>query len=233
MNIGQPEISSVGRVRVLDTRGRKFESCIFDTLATFQVSVYTEYMPKSEKRKAKPAQKKQRKPQVKTSINTPDQLQEAKKIQAKARHKAEENALKVDRELNLKQEKFCQLYATDREFFGNGVQSYIEVYEPDQSKPNWYKTALACSARLLANAKVFDRINELLEKTGFNDAAVDKQTSFLIHQHADFTNKLGAIREYNKIKDRYPKQKIDVNHTFDTVEIESYGSGSKTEKKEA
>jgi hypothetical protein len=31
--------------------------------------------------------------------------------------------------LNPKQEQFCQLYASDREFFGNGVESYIEVYE--------------------------------------------------------------------------------------------------------
>jgi hypothetical protein len=31
--------------------------------------------------------------------------------------------------LNPKQELFCELYATDREFFGNGVQSSIEAYD--------------------------------------------------------------------------------------------------------
>lgn len=32
--------------------------------------------------------------------------------------------------LNPKQEQFCQPYASDREFFGKGVESYIEVYKP-------------------------------------------------------------------------------------------------------
>lgn len=160
----------------------------------------------------------------KRPILTPDDIAEAKKIQAKARNENEEEETKVIGKLNLKQEQFCRLYATDQEFFGNGVQSYIEVYEPDQSKPNWYKTACARASQLLSNVKVFDRINELLEETGFNDAAVDKQTSFLIHQHADFTNKLGAIREYNKIKDRYPRQKIDVTGSVDVIEVARYAA---------
>lgn len=104
--------------------------------------------------------------------------------------------------LNVEQERFCQLYATDREFFGNGVESYLEVYQIDKSKPNWYKTACACASRLLSNAKVIERINQLLEKEGLNNPFVDKQLKFLITQHADFTNKLGAIREYNKLKQR-------------------------------
>ena len=152
---------------------------------------------------------------------TPNQ---GRRLQAKAKHIVEEAELKVHSSLNPKQEKFCQLYATDREFFGNGTQSYIEAYNPDMSKPNWYKSAQASSSRMLSNVIIIESINEILEKTGLNDVAVDKQTSFLIHQHADFTNKLGAIREYNKIKDRYPKQKIEVAHSFDAVEIERFAS---------
>lgn len=109
-------------------------------------------------------------------------------------------------ELNPKQEMFCQLYATDREFFGNGVQSYIEAYDPDQSKPNWYKTACATSSEILSNPKVCARINELLELSGLNDQFVDKQLQFLLVQHADFKSKLGAIREYNKLKQRISDQ---------------------------
>lgn len=104
--------------------------------------------------------------------------------------------------LNPKQEAFCQFYASDREFFGNGVQSYIEVYEPDTSKPNWYKTACASASQLLSNIKVCERINELLELRGMNDGFVDKQLELLITQHADFKSKLGAIKEYNKLKQR-------------------------------
>lgn len=109
---------------------------------------------------------------------------------------------KKEVKLNPRQELFCNLYATDREFFGNGVQSYIEVYEPDQSKPNWYKSAQASASRLLSNAIVYNRINELLEESGLNDNFVDKQLLFLISQQSDFTNKAAAIREYNKLKQR-------------------------------
>lgn len=105
-------------------------------------------------------------------------------------------------ELNEKQEMFCQLYTSSKEFFGNGVQAYLEVYDIDQSKPNWYKTACANASRLLSNEKVCLRINEMLESNGLSNEFVDKQTLFLITQHADFGNKLGAIREYNKLKGR-------------------------------
>ena len=113
--------------------------------------------------------------------------------------------------LNPKQERFCQLYATDREFFGNGVESYVEVYQPDRTKKGWYKIACQSASQLLGNIKVFTRINELLHDGGLNDANVDKQLLFLIDQHEDKTNKLGAIREYNKIKKRIEEKMTDVN----------------------
>jgi hypothetical protein len=109
---------------------------------------------------------------------------------------------KPEEKLNPKQELFCELYATSKEFFGNGVETYLEVYDVDHSKPNWYKTACAAASRLLSNVKVIDRISELLEEGGLNDAFTDKQLKFLITQYADFTSKLGAIREYNKLKQR-------------------------------
>lgn len=114
--------------------------------------------------------------------------------------------------LNPKQELFCQLYATDREFFGNGTQSYIEAYDPDQSKPNWYRTARARASELLATPSVFKRINQLLEdgEGGFNDVNVDRQHLFLINQHADLAVKRAALRDYNEVKGRI-KRKLDLN----------------------
>ena len=109
--------------------------------------------------------------------------------------------------LNLDQEKFCKIYATEEEFFGNGAQSYIEVYKPDTSKPNWYKTACSSASQILSNIKVCNRINELLEEGGLNDQFVDKQLKFILTQHSDFSNKLGAIREYNKLKQRITEKK--------------------------
>ena len=109
-------------------------------------------------------------------------------------------AKKLD--LNIKQEAFCKLYSSDLEFFGNGVEAYIHSYKIERDKPNSYKTACAAASRLLSNVKVIDRINELLDQQGLNNAFVDKQLKFLITQHADFGTKLGAIREYNKLKMR-------------------------------
>lgn len=123
--------------------------------------------------------------------------------------------------LNLKQEEFCKLYASDREFFGNGAQAYIEVYEPDRTKPNWYKTACQSASRLLSNVKVCERINQLLEECGLNDQFVDKQLTFLITQHADFGNKMAAIREYNKLKARITDHsESKVTHRFEDMDDE-------------
>lgn len=116
------------------------------------------------------------------------------------------------RKLNLRQEKFCEVYCSqDSELFGNGVQAYVVAYEPDQKKPNWYKTACTRASQLLSSIKIIDRINILLEETGFNDAFVDKQLSFLITQHADFQSKLGAVKEYNKLKGRIIEKSLNLN----------------------
>lgn len=123
-----------------------------------------------------------------------------------------------DDKLNPRQELFAQLYATDREFFGNGVQTYIEVYEPNQSKPNWYKSACASASQLLSNINVCKRINELLEDGGLNDQNVDKQLMFLINQFDDKGAKIAAIREYNKLKARII-EKLDVNARIQNITI--------------
>lgn len=111
--------------------------------------------------------------------------------------------------LNPKQEAFCELYTQPTEFFGNGVQSYIESYSPDTSKKNWYNTARATVSEILTNPNILKRINELLEADGFNDQFVDKQIKFLMTQNADFGSKLGAIKEYNKLKARI-KDKLEI-----------------------
>lgn len=111
--------------------------------------------------------------------------------------------------LNLKQQKFCELYATNREFFGNGVQSYVEAYDINLKKPGQYNYARAAASRLLTKDNILSYINELLDLI-LNDVHVDKQMAFLITQNADFGSKLGAIREYNALKERI-KGKIHLN----------------------
>lgn len=107
--------------------------------------------------------------------------------------------------LNLKQTEFCKLYASDREFFGNGTQSYIESYKPKRVG-NWYNTARSRASELLTSPNVLKYLDYLLELRSLNDSYVDKQLEFLITQHADFKSKLGAIKEYNALKTRIRRE---------------------------
>lgn len=106
----------------------------------------------------------------------------------------------MPKKLNPKQELFCKLYATDREFFGNGTQAYTEAYKPKQVG-NWYNVARSRASELLTNPNILLRINELIDIT-LNDAHVDKQLSIVITQNADFRSKVSAISEYNKLRAR-------------------------------
>jgi hypothetical protein len=111
----------------------------------------------------------------------------------------------TDKNLSLKQEKFCQLYASDSEFFWNGVQSYIEAYNPDRNKKNWYNTACATVSEILTNPKVCERINEILEEKGLSDNFADKQLLFLMTQHQDKWAKMRALEMFYKINWRVEK----------------------------
>lgn len=120
------------------------------------------------------------------------------------------------KDLNPKQELFCKLFATDREFFGNGTQAYIEAYDPPRKSKNWYVAARNSASDLLTKPYILDRINELLEEGGLNDVHVDKQLAFLITQNADMKTKISAIKEYNKLKSRI-LEKSEVTHKFEEM----------------
>ena len=124
----------------------------------------------------------------------------------------------MEKKLNPKWEKFCNLYATKKDFFGNGTQCYIEVYSTPKN-PITYKTARTRAWQLLTNADILARINKLMEDMVLNDTFVDKQLGLLIEQDADFTSKLGAIKEYNSLKQRITKkiEIVDTNKLLDDI----------------
>ena len=109
--------------------------------------------------------------------------------------------------LNITQQRFCELYASDKEFFGNGVRSYVEAYNIPIEEYNGAKVS-AC--QLLTNPNVLKYISELLTLDGFNDSNVDKQLLFVIEQHIEFGAKVAAIKEYNKLKKRIA-EKIELS----------------------
>jgi hypothetical protein len=99
------------------------------------------------------------------------------------------------------------------ELLGNGTQSYIKAYSTKQKKIG-SKTAEMAASRLISNDKICKRITELLDKDGFNDKNVDVQHLFLISQFQDWKTKLGAIKEYNSLKQRITKNvKVDKDVT--------------------
>lgn len=108
--------------------------------------------------------------------------------------------------LKPKQERFCQLYVS-KEFFGNGVQSYMEAYGISK---DGYNAARVSASELLTKPNICARINELLDASGLNDEFVDKQLLIMITQNADFSSKISAIREYNKLKQRIIDKVEDV-----------------------
>jgi hypothetical protein len=127
-------------------------------------------------------------------------------------HEEDEN-----RPLNARQELFCQLYATTREFFGNGVQSYIEAYNPDTSKKNWYQVAKASAYENLTKPHLLKRIRALMD-IYINDEVVDKELASVILQSGDLSAKVSAIKEYNQLKSRV-RQKIEIEDTRETTAL--------------
>ena len=113
--------------------------------------------------------------------------------------------------LSLEQEMFCQYFTSPTEFFGNGVQSYASAYNVDLNTKSGYNSAKSSATRALKNPKILRRINDLIEAAGLNDINVDKQLYLLLNQNADYKAKLGAIREYNKLKQRITEK---VEHTI-------------------
>ncbi len=113
--------------------------------------------------------------------------------------------------LNEKQLLFCRLYVS-REFYGNGTLSYCEAYGFDPSDIKQYNSARHSASHLLNNPNISQHINNLLEEGGLNDSHIDKRLLFLINQNEDKGTALGAIKEYNKLKQRII-EKIEMNQT--------------------
>lgn len=107
--------------------------------------------------------------------------------------------------LTEQQLKFCEYYAIGS-MRGHGVESYIEAYDIDTSKPNYYNSAKSAASRLLTNDNILSYIRSLYEDSDLNDTVVDNELAFVIKQNADFGSKVAAIKEYNQLKARITKK---------------------------
>ena len=101
---------------------------------------------------------------------------------------------------------FCQYYAKDHRFYGNGVRSYMEAYEIDASNESAYKSARQSSSRLLTSDNIMNRIHEVREQAKLTDEFVDNKLAFWIYQEANPQASIAAIKEYNSLQQRITKK---------------------------
>ncbi len=122
--------------------------------------------------------------------------------------------------LTLKEQKFCHYFVSE-EFFGNGKASYFKAF--GYKKKSSENAAKVQASILLNKPEVLKCINELLDIAGFNDVHVDKQLLMLITQNIDYSTKIAAIREYNKLKARITERHLvmgKVDMTMEEIEAE-------------
>lgn len=162
--------------------------------------------------------KEEKKPKLKP---LKERMSDAIQNKGKDQKKKGNNKYVNEANLSAQDELFCELFASDRELFGNGVQSYIEAYDITVVKGGKNldeneKTYDACKSAAhfrLTNSDFLNRINEIFEGRGLNDMFVDKQLEKVITQDAEFNPKVRGIQEYNKLKKR-TVERIEHTHSF-------------------
>lgn len=109
--------------------------------------------------------------------------------------------------LTLKQKLFCQHYI---ETFGNGTEAVIRAgYKVDKKGKVNRNLAKSIASENLTKPDIRERIDELLEASGFNDESVKLHHLDLISQSENLTVKAKAIDMYYKLSGNYSATKIE------------------------
>jgi len=118
--------------------------------------------------------------------------------------------------LTLMQECFARAFADiNSEYFNDALGAYRSVSTSQMSDA----CARVEAYRLKNHPVVSKRIAEIFEQAGFNDFSVDVEHHKLIKQDKDLSTKLGAIKEYNRVKGRGKESGHIIN-----IEIANYES---------
>lgn len=128
-----------------------------------------------------------------------------KKIQALVARGEHTEEFNFD-EMTPQEKYFCELFASDQEFFGNGTKSYITAFDVNLKIPGAYDVAKSRAYQLLTQLYILAYINHLMELGELNDTFVDRQHAMLIIQNADFKTKMQAIKHYDIKKGRIIKR---------------------------
>ena len=122
-----------------------------------------------------------------------------------------------EKALTEKEKSFCDIY------LGNGGDRADAIYEAGY-KPKSKKHAWVMAFNILKRPDIAAYIHSRLEQAGYNNKDVDKELLHLMNQSGDLTNKLGAVKEFNKLSGRYPATRIkfeDELDDYDDDEIEA------------
>ena len=112
--------------------------------------------------------------------------------------------------LTPKQHKFCLLYATSVDHFGNGTLAYAEAYGIDLKRKGGYRTAEVNASRLLSNAIICKRVANLLDDGPMTDEEADSHMAFWIRQRVNPQASTAMLKEYNALKQRIRQAFADV-----------------------
>jgi len=184
-------------------------------------------MPNTEKPKAKKAAKKSAKPS------------KVKSTKQRKRRKIERHSNRsfVDSDgkltfLTEKQYQFCMWYL---KLYGKRIDAIIEagydVYKRDSKGKKTdqinYNLARSMAGENLQKPAITGFITSKLSEFGWDDENVDLQHLALINQYDNLPTKQRAIADYNKLKGRYPSEKVKHTGEIGFVEITNYGSKGK------
>lgn len=124
------------------------------------------------------------------------------KKKKRSAHKSEA----IEKKLNPRQTLFCVLYTQDKECFGNGSLSYMRAYNlKEKQRP----MARINAYQLLTHPHIRNYVNGLLDEK-YNNIAVDRRHSALIHQDKNLIVSMQAVIEYNKVKNRVKEAELKV-----------------------
>jgi len=141
--------------------------------------------------------------------------------------------------LKAKRELFCRYYTQNAELFGNATLSYAEAFDyklEGLSKDGVYEQVVneetgeyengdlieaseydkayhVCgveASKLLKKPDIQERVRVLLNEM-LKDQVIDSELAKLILQDRDNTNKIAAIREFNKLRGRIIDKTQQVN----------------------
>lgn len=132
---------------------------------------------------------------------------------------------------NLRWEKFCRAYVSSATYC-NGLQSYAKAYNRKLATKSQIDSCKSAAQRLLTNVYIQERINELIDKSGFNDETVDAEHLKLLKQDVDFKTKMAAIKEFNSLRKRTgPQVAVQVNNNLSYEQyILNLNGGAEMEK---